>query len=268
MSSTIDRRRFMQTAGVAAGAAGALWAAPAVLGTSNAFAGDSCVETGGMAWSSIPTSGNWPYAPTTGSARVFTVAATNLTGSHPAVNVRITVTPIGSPGAGQGSGGSNARGGVDQAVPYPNNPAPSGLNGVASYYVMNMSGAGAGLGYTFKIEFLLASNGTKVTVSKLEYDVLDIDRSTSGNQYKDLVWITQSGGVPTFTDTPKGANITGSGTAGSKWTSTNTSGVQDSTGTLHVTYTSAVDATTLNYAGAENRDGIQYVGIGDLKWCY
>jgi hypothetical protein len=260
----IDRRAFMHKAGVAGATAGALWVAPSVLGSSSAWAAGSCVHTGGLAWSTTTFAGT--STPSTSGAVTFT--ATLTTAGSPTTYLVVTVTPTTpNPGVGTGSGGSSNTGGVDQAVPYPNTPAPAGLNGVTSYYVMNMRNSAANRGYTVKFDFWAnAAHTVSQSVYNLSFALIDIDTdSTSGNQYKDNVWLDTAGYLA-----PLPSEVTGSGTSTSPWTGNGTAGVQDATGTVKVTYpkTQGIHELNVSYQSGNAAGGIQYVGIGDLTWCY
>jgi hypothetical protein len=254
----------MQKAGVAGAAAGALWVAPSVLGSSSAWAAGSCVHTGGLAWSTTTFAGT--STPNTGGAVSF--SATLTTAGSPTTYIVVTVTPTNpNPGAGTGSGGSSNTGGVDQAVPYPAGQSATGLNGVASYYVMNMANTAASRGYTVKFDFYAnAAHTTVQTVYNLKFALIDIDTdSTSTNKYKDNVWLSTAG----YGATP-GSEVGGAGTLGSPWTGNGTVGVDDGSGTVTVTYPKTQGLSTLSvmYQSGNAAGGIQYVGIGDLTWCY
>jgi len=260
----VDRRQFMQKAGIAGATAGALWVAPSVLGSSTAFAVGSCVHNGALAWSTATFTGT--TTPSTSAAVVFNTTLT--TAGSPTTYLVVTVTPTSpNPGTGTGSGGSSNTGGVDQAVPYPNTPAPAGLNGVTSYYVLNMANAAANRGYTIKFDFWAdAAHTVSQSVYNLAFALIDIDTdSTSANKYKDNVWLDTAGYSAAL-----GSEVTGSGTAGSPWTGNGTVGIQNANGTVNVTYpkTQAIHELNVSYQSGNAAGGIQYVGIGNMTWCY
>lgn len=258
----------MQKAGIAGVAAGAIWAAPSVLGSSTAFADGSCVYTGALLWSGLTKDSLEPITNSTVTGIV------PITGVSPAPSIRvvITVTPTASrPGAGSGNNG-----GVRATVPYPPGtptPVPTGLNGNASYYAVNMNNGAVNRGYDITFAFQNSTGTLSRNVYNLKFTLYDIDRDirSGDNNYVDAVTIT---GTPSGTH---GVNVSGSGTntPNSPWTGSAVSpagGVTDQTGNVAIAYGVSVpiNTTTISYRSNNtvNSNQIQYFGIGDLTWCY
>lgn len=88
MTSDVDRRRFLQTTGVAAAATGAAWVAPSVLGTSSAFAaGSNCPQNStlafvsGMTVTPYPTGNGNGISGTPANNNGWAFAQANMTGT-------------------------------------------------------------------------------------------------------------------------------------------------------------------------------------------
>ena len=129
----VDRRQFLQKAGVAGTAAGAVWVAPSVLGSSSAFATGSCINQAGLTWTSL---GAGTGASNTG-ANVVVSANIPASGSSPAIHVRVTIAPVAGPGNGNADG-------VDTNSPF---------NGYTSFLKLSMTNNAANIGYNVTFDF-------------------------------------------------------------------------------------------------------------------
>lgn len=272
----VDRRAFMQKAGIAGVATAGLWAAPSVLGASTAFADGSLVNCTGLTWGTTPlfanVSGgvalsNAATAPLVNNNRVM-YARIPAQGTSPAIIVRVTVVPTNpNPGAGSGNNG-----GVNATVPYPGSN-PGGLDGYMQYYALNMNNGARNLGYTVTFAFFTSTGGATLGAAKsvynLKFTLYDIDLdSTTNNKYKDSVVLSTAPNSVSL-----GTHVTGSGTPLSPWTGSSAAngGVIDQTGNAAVTYTGPIAATSVTYHSdnvTANQNQIQYVGISNLTWCY
>ena len=250
----VDRRQFIQKAGVAGAAAGTLWVAPSVLGSSSAFAAGSCINPAGLVWSTKAVGSG---ATNTGATVTLTydIAAS---GSSPAIHVLVTIAPVGSPGNGNADG-------VDASSPF---------NGFTSYYKASMTNNAAQEGYNITFNFYqgTAAGGstTPVNVYKLAFSIFDIDRNNVAAGFNDQVSLT-----PGFSILSQGSEVSGNGTApppaGTPWIGTGTGGVTNATGTVAVQWpqnTNPVNTVQIQYRSFEILNGVQSIGISDLTWCY
>lgn len=264
----VDRRAFMQKAGIAGVAAGAIWAAPSVLGSSTAFADGSCIYKGSLLWSTLTKGASEPNT----SKVVTLVDHLPGYGSVTGVTVTMTVTPS-TPNPGAGSGNN---GGVRATVPYPGTN-PGGLDGVASYYALSMNNGAQNRGYTVTFSFTNTATNAPLNVYNLQFTIIDIDRdTTTTNNYKDAVAIS-----PAPTSTILGSNVIGGGTGTpggtgtNPWTGKADAGIENASGDVAITYSGPISTTTITYWSDNSQTGkagtgndIQYVGVGDLTWCY
>ncbi len=255
----IDRRRFLQRAGLGAGAAGALWVAPSVLGYDAAFAGTSCVVQDTFVWSSRFINGG----PVVTGAPGITLP---ISGGKPAVNVRFSTAPLGGgPGTPDPTNFHSSR-----FTPN-NNAGDNGVNttlgGITNNSWMNMQFATGG-----------ANRGESLTVTfnpgvyNIRFNLYDVDQYTGGGNadYRDSIAITPP--PSSFTaNTP--ANIGGNGSAGSPFLgieNANTGLVTNTSpaGNVAVVIAGGPFTTlTISYLGTLNSTSNQVVGVGDLTWC-
>jgi hypothetical protein len=250
----VDRRQFLQKAGVAGAAAGAVWVAPSVLGSSSAFAAGSCINPAGLVWSTKAV----------GSGATNTAATVTLaydiaaSGTSPAIHVVVTIAPVGSPGDGNPDG-------VDASSPF---------NGFTSYYKASMTNNAAQEGYNITFNFyqgtVAGGSTTPVNVYKLAFSIFDIDRNNVAAGFNDQVSLT-----PGFTILSQGAEVHGNGTApppaGTPWIGSGTGGITDSSGTVAVQWpqnTNPVNTVQIQYRSFEILNGVQSIGISNLTWCY
>ena len=186
-TSSIERRAFLQKAGLGAAVAGAAWVAPSVVGFDVAFAGASCAQQDTLNWNDY----------TSGSA--FTSKNYAVVGPYAALTVTLSVTTVGTPSAYTGNK-------TVQNGPF------GGVS--ANYWLLAMQNNAVNEGYDATFTFSRA-------VSNLRFTLLDIDRWT--NLYQDKVWIAGAA----FNATKANAQVTGSGTSADPWLGSATGGVAD-----------------------------------------
>ena len=247
MSGEVDRRRFLKYSGAASAVAGGVWVAPSVLGSSAAFAAGSCINHATLDWDNLGTGGSMP-APSTGGT-VTGKAVIPASGSSPAIQVKMTVARINTPGTGAGvyNGILNQQNG--------------GIPG--SQYFIGMSNDTANEGYKMTFEFYNTAGTTRINVYQLDFTICDIDRSgTTNNGYQDVITLSPA---PTSA-VPGSTNVTGSNpysaTAGDNTLPTS------SDGNLHVTYSGPVNTVVVDFTSGNRHGSIQSVSIADLSWCY
>ncbi len=140
MTNAIDRRRFLQRAGIAAGATGAVWAAPSIIGSNSAFAVGSnpalCPPTGGelIDWSQF---GTGTLTGTSAQSLPVQLAAGGSAGYNVTMQVSIINGAIGDP-TGSANGWD-----LNQVRPGPFNGVNANFYGL-SIYGNGTTGTGGG----------------------------------------------------------------------------------------------------------------------------
>ncbi len=255
MAIEVDRRKFLTAAGAAGAATGALWVAPSVLGSSNAYATGSiarCTDSQTLNWTSIAST--MPAPSTTGA--VSYTAAIAAVGANPAIDVKITVTPILTPGPGSYSSGGttySGTGGVNFA-----GAKTDGLGTHNSYYMAFMLNNALNEGYTFKFEFFDAGTSTPRSVYNLDTSLGGLTVATGTTGYVDTVWTDK-----TFTTT-QGSAVSGTGTSTTPWKGTTSS---DTNSWVTLDHASAIDNFTISYTNTTRFGVSEWVWINDLTWC-
>jgi hypothetical protein len=261
MTSSIDRRRFLQQAGVAAGATGAIWAAPSIIGSSTAFAIGSnpalCPPTGGelIDWSQFAQG-------TLSGANAQSIPVQLAAGGSAGYNVTMTVTPVNGPLNG-GSGGWIS----NQVRNGPFNGSTGRFYGLSMYgNTTNRRGnpnGGANGSFGYDITFSWPAGHT---ANGLTFSIGDIDNSTS-SAYQDRVWVDTAPIQPVA----KAAAIQGSGTSAAPWYSNGGNQTDSTTGgnvTLTYPTTLALSSLTISYRNNPSYTGDeQHIGILNLAWC-
>lgn len=247
MSDEIDRRRFLTQAGAAGAAAGAVWVAPSVLGSSTAFAAGSCQVTHQINW----TSATYPEGSLAWGGNVdsqnFTLTPT-IFGTSQSVpyDITMTVTKVGT---------------FDQPKAQVDTSNFGTLNNTYRLWMQGTSAATFGWDVTFTWP---PSN----PAYRLNLTLTVIDENTaSGSEYRDQVYVTPEaddyGGSSKF--------IGGSGTSVDPWHGK--SGVVDAgstSGNLGASYSQSVplNSMTISYRGDSTLYGaLQSIGINNLTWC-
>jgi hypothetical protein len=255
----IDRRRFLQRAGLGAGAAGALWVAPSVLGYDAAFAGNSCVVQDTLAWGT-----QWPggAAVSTGAGGINFAA----TGGKPLVNLKLTVGNAagGAPGTPDPTNLHSSRFTPNTNAGDTNDPRE--LGGIANNSWLNMQFATGGTFRGYLLTFTFAP-----AVYNLRFNLYDVDQYTGGGtaNYRDSIAINAT--PASFTaNTP--ANISGNGSNATPFLgveNTNTGLVTNTSmaGNIAVVVAGPITTLTITYVGTLNSTSNQVVGIGDMTWC-
>jgi len=234
--STIERRAFLQKAGLGAAVAGAAWVAPSVVGFDVAFAAGSCAVPGTYSFATM-TSGNAPTATTL-----------TATGGKPAV----TITP--SLASTNGGGGTN-----NYTV---QNAQVGGQTANSLRLSMDVGASGRGYSVTFTFS---------VAVTNVVFSLFDIDRQNNGGSgFQDTVSLTVTPGSSTWTDTKPGATVvTGNGTSTTPWIGTGNTQVVPSSpdGNVIVTIPGSVTAVTVNYRSGDLWGAAQAIAISNLTFC-
>lgn len=252
MTQPVDRRAFLQRAGVAGAAAGALWVAPSVIGTSSAFAGTSCINQFAFKFSTMTngaTVGN-------GTARAMNVVSGS--GSH-------TLT-VGTPVA---TGTTNPT-----SI---NNIAAFNSYGTQRYWLSMGSNHSVGVGWDVTFTF-------DVDMYNVTFTITDIDRAYNGaDNYVDQVWL--DGKSAANNPAPFGISNRGTYVGGGNGTSqsdafvgtgTAASSDTDTTGSVTITFGGPVKTFTFHYFALKAGNGgggyaspvsNQYVAIGDIATC-
>ncbi len=279
MSTSIDRRKFLTYTGAAGAAAGSLWVAPSVVGSSSAFAINSasaCTYAGTLLWASSSWAsggtGNdsWisgdlssgiPQAPdnsSNGASRTF-VAKVGGTGNS-YVYVRVTVTAIGPPLADDSvtpasTGGPRNTGGYG-----PNKDEYAILAKTAVTNPSTTSG-----GYTIQVAFFSDSTLTSPTsVSNLSFDIRDIDGIAT--TYSEQIWITGASGV-TRTDSNTNISSTAGTSGGTAWHNVTTnSDLTPPNGNITVSIPSANSFVVHDAAKGTGPSENHGWSIGSITW--
>lgn len=251
MAIEVDRRKFLTAAGAAGAATGALWVAPSVLGASNAYATGTiarCTDAQTLNWTSIAST---MPAPSTSGAVSYT-AAIAAVGANPAIDVKITITPIQTPGAGNyppysGTGGVNFAG-----------SKTDGLGTHNSYYMAFMNNNAVDEGYSFKFEFFDAGTLTPRSVFNLATSLGGLTIATGSTGYVDTVSTDN-----TFTTT-QGSAVSGSGTPTTPWIGTTNT---DTNSWVTLDHAGAIDNFTITYTNTVRFGVSEWVWINALTWC-
>jgi hypothetical protein len=231
--SELDRRQFVQKAGIGAAAAGALWVAPSVVGYNAAFAGTSCLQKDTLNWNN-QTAGNAPVAVTFPAV-----------GSYPALTVTPSLGTIGTPAA-------------DTTNYKVSNAPEGGFTGNSLRLGMTCNAAGEGYSVTFTFTH---------PVYNLSFTIADIDREVSGRTgWQDSVSLT--GGTFTFTKAT-GSAITGTGVTGDPWLGQGTGGVANTSnlGNVTPTFSTPVTSITITYLSGNVLGALQFIAIYNMTWC-
>lgn len=246
----MERREFLQKAGLASAATGMVWAAPSVLGASTAFAAGSCVNNASLDWDSS-TARLMPAPSTSGTVTGYAVIPAS--GTSPAIRVNMSVARVGTPGTGSG---------VYNGVL---NQTNGGIPG--RQYFIGMANNASGEGYVMTFTFRNSADTAPVNVYNLKFTVADIDRSgASSPGYQDTVSV-----LPAPTSYVKySANVTASGTPVDTFTATGGSNVDPSNdyGNVDLTYAGPINQVQVKFLSGTPYGNIQSISISDLTWCY
>jgi hypothetical protein len=230
---TFDRRAALKKGAIGVGAAGALWAAPSVMGFDAAFAGSSCAQRDTLDWT--------PYSGLTFSSKTYPAISSfsALTVTHPAI------TTVGS--------------GVVAVAPNDAIVTQNFGGQSAAYYQIQMNNTKTGVGYNATFNF-------SATVYNLKFTLFDIDYTASS--WKDTVWIggTFTGFSTNRTGFSTPATFSGSGTVGTPWTGTAGAASSVSNGNVNVVMTTC-STFTLSFRSTTPIGTSQRIGLGNLTWC-
>ena len=242
-----DRRAFLKKAGVAGAAAGGLWVAPSVLGSSSAFAVGSCVMRDTISWSNYSNGG----LDLTSGGSVGLTPHRVLGPGTPSYNVTMTVTPIGtvtSPSA---------------AVSYADWDNTS-VTYLLQYTASDSSGSP--FGYDVKFEWPTGSHAFN-----LNFQIGDVDEdiTSTGAEFRDQVYLEPLLG--TGDNATVSSTIAGAGTSASPWygnagPQTNVSNQAQ----VSVSYatTTEISSMTIHFRGVSTYlGGVQNIAITNLAWC-
>ncbi len=245
----LDRRVFLQRAGIAGAAAGAAWLAPSITGASTAFAGTSCISgTGAINWADYTTNSTPPTSFTKGP-------------SGNQVTITRSITAVNTPNPTS-----------------ENNTVRSAAYGSGSthkFYKMMMSNGSnwSGVGYDATFTF----NKPLYTVA---FSLFDMD-STLGTydpsdyNFVDVVWLTATGSNQTFSATySPSRTFSGDGTSTTHWQGTSLATDAGVTGNADVTFDGPITGFTIHYRSG-NADSTspyedttqQSIGLGDITFC-
>jgi len=237
--SDINRRQFVQKAGIGAAAAGAVWVAPSVIGLDTAFAGSSCLSP-----QLLDFTGN-------------TVGSQPLTWTVGTYTVTLTITPVNAPTGG------------NPATPQISNTALAG-SGTSHYYRFSMANGTVANPAGYDIHWHFSK-----PVFALAFTILEIDKGSGGNHYQDVVWLggtTSSNAPPTINPTVGSEVGGGPGTSqATAWTGTaQLASGTNTTGNVRVLtspQTQAVSDLTVAYRSGSATGTNQWIGITNLSWC-
>lgn len=272
LSNVVDRRKFLTYTGAAGAATGAAWIAPSVLGSTTAFAtgtaAHDCATPQVLHWANY-TSSQIPNPNMTGMVSGTVTVPAN--GSNPAIDVKVTIAPIGTPGQGSYTANNNTytgTGGIDFAGTPPPNAATGTGN---SYYMMFMNNNALNEGYAVTFDFYDTGTTTPRQVYNLRLSIQALTNARQQNQwpnpttgYDDTVWLTPGSTQTTFTSV-KGSAVDGTGTSTSPWVGT--TGSNTNAG-IALTGVAPMSTFTVNYTGGKNYHSVsEWIWIEDLSWC-